>query len=141
MSSILILQDPFQYCLPFDSQVFQAISFLHISQPKPCTSFSSPHAFQMPPSSSFSQIRSPAQHLVKTKSYEATQDALLCHPVVMLLIHYTILLHVSLMHSDYSTSVPAYVQFKTYNPHPQCRNPACTRVTSPSNSATQHHVL
>jgi len=79
--------------------------------------------------------------MVQTKSHEATQDAPLCHPVATLLIHYTALLHVSLMHSDYSTSVPAYVQFKTDNPNPQCRHPACTRGTSPSNSATQHHVF
>lgn len=93
------------------------------------------------PSSSFSWIRSLAQHLVQTKSHEVTQGAPLCHPVVTLLIHYTVLLHGYLMHSDYSTSVPAYVQFKTYSPHPQCRNSACTRVTSPSNSVTQHHIL
>jgi len=68
---------------------------------------------------------------VQTKSHEAAQDAPLCHPMVILLIHYTVLLHVSLMHSDYSTSFPGYVQFKTCNPHPQCRNPAWTGVTSP----------
>jgi len=46
---ILFLYDQFQYYPPIYAYVFQVVSFLQVSQPKPSIHLSSPHALHAPP--------------------------------------------------------------------------------------------
>jgi len=42
MLPILFLENPSQYCIPIYAKVFEAISFLHVSAPRPYMHLSSP---------------------------------------------------------------------------------------------------